>query len=88
MIKERRFSAKYDFHTGIISKFCFFFSVILLLIAGVELLLSITILLTPGSYFALAILFVGLGFISWFFHSQFAKLSEVASEIEDEHYKK
>jgi hypothetical protein len=62
--------------------------VILLLIAGIELLLGINILLTPGSYFALAILFIGLSVISWFFHSQFAKLSEIATEIENEQYKK
>ena len=88
MIQEKRFSAKYDFHTGLLSKSCFFLSFVLFLIALVEFIFGLTVLLEPGSYFALSLLFVGLGGISWFFHSQFAKLSEIATEIENEQQKK
>lgn len=88
MIKEKHFSAKYDFHTGLLSKTCFFLGFILFLISLVEFILGIKILLEPGSYFALGLLFVGFGGISWFFHSQFAKLSEIAAEIENGQHKK
>ena len=87
MIQEKHFSAKYDFHTGLLSKSCFFLGFALFLIALVEFIFGFNILLEPGSYFALGILFVGLVGISWFFHFQFAKLSEVATEIENEQHK-
>ena len=84
MIKERRFSVKYDFQSGIISKISFFISVIFFLITLIEILLNITIFFEPSVYAALILLFLAITAISWFFHSQFAKLSRIATEIEKE----
>lgn len=83
MIKERHYSPKYDFQTGSIAKLFFILSVILFAIAGVEFVLSVSIFLDASIFFALGILCLGITGISWFFHSQFSKLSDIVSEIEN-----
>jgi hypothetical protein len=83
MIKEKYFSAKHDFHTATVAKSCFFISLILFAIALIEFAFQITILLEPGIFFALGILFLGIAGISWFFYSQFSKLSDIVSDIEN-----
>ncbi len=83
MIKERHFSPKHDFQTGIIAKILFGLSLILFIIAGIELLFSVVFIFNASIFFALGILFLGISVISWFFHSQFSKLSEIVSEIEN-----
>ena len=84
MIKERRFSPKFDFHTGSVTKISFVISIVLLIVVAIELLLNITLLLDSSIFLALAILFLGVTGISWFFYSQFAKLSKIVTELEND----
>jgi hypothetical protein len=84
MIKERHFSPKYDFKTGIIAKISFAISLFFILIIIIEIALNLTILLEPSIFFALTLLFLAVAGFSLFFYSQFAKLSRIVSEIEDE----
>jgi hypothetical protein len=86
MIKERRFSPKFDFHTGVVTKISFVISIILLIIVAIELLLNMTLLLDSSIFLALAILFLGFTGISWFFYSQFSKLSEIVTELENDEF--
>ena len=86
MGKKHFFSAHSDFKTGF---FCKFF----LILGGVLLILYlIETLLHPfrfnddvsGTILGFAILFLGLGLISYFFSCQFAKLSRIAEEVEND----
>jgi len=83
MIKEKHFSAKHDFHTAKIAKSCFFISLLFFAIILIELAFQITILFEPSIFFALAILFLGAAGISWFFYTQFSKLSDIVSDLEN-----
>jgi len=86
MFKKKNISVYSDLKTGFFCK--------LLIILGAILLffyiLQITIALvdisenTLGIILAFAILSLGLGFILYFLSCQFAKLAEIAKEIENE----
>ena len=84
MIKERHFSPKYDFKTGIIAKISFAVSLFFIVIIAIEMAFNITILLDPSIFFALTLLFLAVSGFSLFFYSQFSKLSKIVSEFEDE----
>ena len=86
MGKKHFFSAHSDFKTGF---FCTFFLIIGCI---VFILYAIEALLRPfglsddliGTLLAFAILLLGLGLILYFFSCQFAKLSKIAEEIEND----
>jgi hypothetical protein len=100
MFKERRFSAHEDFRTGIFCKFSLFLGFFLLLFYVFLKIISLFIgqnntgfLQTiydlsqssvADSIIAFSIVFLGVGFILYFFHLQFVKLSKIADEIENE----
>jgi hypothetical protein len=84
MIKEKHFSAKHDFHTGIVSKSCFFLSILFFVFAIIETVFNFVIFLDSSVFLALGILFIGIAGISWFFNKQFSKLSDIVEEMEQE----
>ena len=100
MFKERRFSAHEDFRTGIFCKLSLFLGFFLLLFYVFLKIISLFIgqnntgfLQTiydlsqssvADSIIAFSIVFLGVGFILYFFHLQFVKLSKIADEIENE----
>jgi len=100
MFKERHFSIHNDFRTGILSKLFLFLGFFLLLFYAFLKIISLFIgqndtglLLTiydlsksnvADSIIAFSIVFLGVGFILYFFHLQFKKLSKIADEIENE----
>jgi hypothetical protein len=100
MFKERHFSAHEDFRTGIFCKLSLFFGFFLLLFYAFLKIISLFIgqnntgfLQTiydlsqssvADSIIAFSIVFLGVGFILYFFHLQFVKLSKIADEIENE----
>ena len=99
MFKKRYFSARSDFKTGFFFKLFFFLGILLLIFfiflkissniieqnsSGFLLqLYDFTQTSYPDSILALSIIFFAIGFILYFFHCQFAKLSEIADEIEN-----
>jgi hypothetical protein len=100
MFKERRFSAHEDFRTGIFCKLSLFLGFFLLIFYVFLKIISLFIgqndtgfLQTiydlsrssvADSIIAFSIVFLGVGFILYFFHLQFVKLSKIADEIENE----
>lgn len=98
MVKKRIFSAHYDFNTGFLSKCFIFFGGILLVLSILFSLISFFLptqtsgitsffsnVIESGFIdisFALAIIFIGIGFILWFLHRQFSKLADIADDIE------
>jgi len=100
MFKERHFSAHEDFRTGIFCKLSLFLGFFLLLSYVFLKIISLFIgqnntgfLQTiydlsqssvADSIIAFSIVFLGVGFILYFFHLQFVKLSKIADEIENE----
>lgn len=84
MIKKRSVSVYSDFKTGILCKFFLIIGIILLLIYIVQLFIdSIEISENiSGIILAFSILFIGVGIIVYFFNCQFAKLAEIANEVE------
>ncbi|MBN2603916.1 MAG: hypothetical protein JXA91_07285 [Candidatus Thermoplasmatota archaeon] len=98
MIKERHFSTHQDFKTGIFFKISILLGIILLIFYIILLLIhnltektdsgliSIIQKLANSSIaetiLAFAIIFIGLGLISYFFYIQFSKLSKITDEIE------
>ncbi len=83
MIREKHFSAKHDFHTGILTKCCFILAAFFFVIIFLNNILGRTFLLESSSALGLIVLFLGFGCISWFLHIQFSKLTEIAKEIEN-----
>ena len=84
MVRQRVHSAHSDMKTGFFCKFFIVLGVVLLLVYLVEAFLhpiGLTDAVT-GTLLAFAILCIGLGVILYFFVTQFAKLSEIAEEIE------
>ena len=99
MIKEKRFSSHQDFKTGVFFKISILLGIILLIFYLVlqsvasfiektdSGLISIIQNLANSSIaetvLAFAIIFIGLGLISYFFYVQFSKLSKISDEIEE-----
>ncbi len=100
MFKERRFSAHEDFRTGIFCKLSLFlgfflliFYVFLKIISSfigqnntgfIQTIYDLSQSSVADSIIAFSIVFLGVGFILYFFHLQFVKLSKIADEIENE----
>ncbi|MFH1013130.1 MAG: hypothetical protein V1769_01300 [Thermoplasmatota archaeon] len=100
MFRERHFSVQNDFHTGFFSRLFFIFAfilvVLILFIAIIGMSFAIEtngiIGVIVGLYhssiidvlLAFLIITVGLGGILYFFNRQFAKLNEIAKELDDE----
>jgi hypothetical protein len=86
MVKKHFFSAHNDLKTGFFCKFFLILGCILLILYVVEIVahpLNLSNDVT-GTILAFTILFVGLGLISYFFACQFAKLSDIAEEVEND----
>lgn len=86
MGKKHFFSAHSDFKTGFLCKFFLLVGCVLFIVYAVEsgahpLQLNED---TVGTILAFSILSLGLGLISYFFSCQFAKLSKIAEEIEND----
>jgi len=100
MFKERRFSAHEDFRTGIFCKLSLFLGFFLLLFyvflkiislfigqnntGFIQTIYDLSQSSVADSIIAFSIVFLGVGFILYFFHIQFVKLSKIADEIENE----
>ncbi len=100
MFKERRFSAHEDFRTGIFCKLSLFLGFFLLLFyvflkiislfigqnntGFIQTIYDLSQSSVADSIIAFSIVFLGVGFILYFFHLQFVKLSKIADEIENE----
>jgi uncharacterized membrane protein len=86
MAKKHMFSAHNDFKTGFFCKFFLVLGCIFFIIYALETIVHPLNLHpdTTGTLLAFAILFVGLGLISYFFSCQFAKLSKIAEEVEQD----
>ena len=100
MFKERRFSAHEDFKTGIFCKLSLFLGFFLLLFyvflkiislfigqnntGFIQTIYDLSQSSVADSIIAFSIVFLGVGFILYFFHLQFVKLSKIADEIENE----
>jgi hypothetical protein len=84
MVRQRIISAHSDLKTGFFCKFFVVLGIILLVIYLVETFFRPIGLggTATGAFLAFAILSIGLGVILYFFACQFAKLSEIAEEIE------
>jgi amino acid transporter len=90
MIKKKNYSVHYDFHTGILSRIFLIFTIIFFAIWGIILLAGFTGLNSelsesqiPGIIISIAIIFLFLGILLYFFHMQFIKLEKIADEIEE-----
>lgn len=83
MIKTRIFSAYNDFKTGFLSKLFILVGIILLIVYILSLLFTFFETIS-GSILGFSILFIGLGLIFYFMSLQFAKLAQIAKEIEME----
>ena len=86
MVKKHIFSAHNDLKTGFFCKFFLILGCILISLYVVEIVAHPLNLSndTAGTILAFSILFVGLGLISYFFSCQFAKLSKIAEEVEND----
>lgn len=86
MGKKHFFSAHSDFKTGFLCKVFLTIGCILFIVYAAEAALHPLQLNadTVGTILAFSILFLGLGLISYFFSCQFAKLSKIAEEIEND----
>jgi len=84
MVKQRHISAHNDLKTGFFCKFFVVLGVLLLVIYLVQLVVPAVSLgdTVSGALLAFAILCIGLGLISYFFSCQFAKLSQIADDVE------
>jgi hypothetical protein len=86
MVKKHIFSAHNDLKTGFFCKFFLILGCIFIVLYVVEIVahpLNLSNDMT-GTILAFSILFVGLGLISYFFSCQFAKLSKIAEEVEND----
>ena len=86
MVKKHIFSAHNDLKTGFFCKFFLILGCIFIFLYVVEIVAHLLNLSddTTGTILAFSILFVGLGLISYFFSCQFAKLSKIAEEVEND----
>jgi hypothetical protein len=86
MAKKHIFSAHTDMKTGFFCKFFLILGFIFLILYIVEVIahpLNLSNDMT-GTFLAFTILFIGLGLIAYFFSCQFAKLSKIAEEVEND----
>lgn len=83
-MKKRLISAHSDLKTGFFCKFFLVLGSILLLIYIVQIISHFLNVGSDaeGALLAFAILFLGIGLISYFFSCQFAKLSQIADDVE------
>jgi len=86
MFKKRNISVYSDLKTGFFCKFFLILGVIFLIFYILQKTISLVEIgeNTLGIILAFAILALGLGFILYFLSCQFAKLAEIAKEIENE----
>jgi len=86
MVKKHLFSPHNDMNTGFFYKFFLTLGCILLIIYLVETLLHPVGLSdgVKGTILAFAILSLGFGVLLYFFSRQFAKLSQIAEEVEND----
>jgi hypothetical protein len=86
MVKKHLLSAHNDLKTGFFCKFFLILGCILFIIYLVVTLLHPVGLSdgVTGAVLAFAILSLGLGLILYFFSCQFAKLSKIAEEVEND----
>jgi len=100
MFEEKRFSTHNDFRTGFFGKLTLLIGLILLIsyvfikvislfinqnkTGFLQFLYNISQSNTSDTIIAFSIVFLGFGFILYFFHLQFAKLSKISEEIENE----
>lgn len=86
MAKKHLFSVHSDLKTGFFCKFFLVLGVILVVLYLVLIFLHPIALSddTVGTILAFAILFLGVGCILYFFTCQFAKLSQIAEEVESD----
>jgi uncharacterized membrane protein len=86
MVKKHFFSTHNDLKTGVFCKFSLIIGCIIFIMYLMESLLHLFGFNddTIGALLAFAILFLGLGLISYFFSCQFKKLSKIAEEVEND----
>ena len=100
MFKEKHFSSHDDFRTGFLCKLSLFLGIFLLIFYVFLKVISLFMGQNNTGLFqtfndlsqsniadsiiAFSIVFLGVGIILYFFHLQFAKLSKIADEIENE----
>jgi len=86
MVKKHIFSAHTDLRTGFLCKFFLILGFLFILLYLVEFFVHPLQLSddATGTILAFAILFIGLGLISYFFSCQFAKLSKIAKDVEND----
>ena len=86
MTKKHIFSAHTDFKTGILYKVFLLITCVLFVMYFLEMLLH-PLGITPealGTLLAFSILTLGFGVMLYFFSRQFAKLSEIANDVEQD----
>ena len=94
MLKKRNISVYSDFKTGFFCKFFLLLGVILLIFYVIQWIIPLITINENvlGIILAFSILLLGIGIIAFFFNRQFAKLAEIADEVEhgdeSEHLKK
>jgi len=86
MGKKHFFSAHTDFKSGFFCKFFLIIGCVLFILYALETVAHLLQLSDDvvGIMLAFAILFLGLGLISYFFSCQFAKLSRIADDVEND----
>ena len=86
MLKKRNISVYSDFKTGFFCKFFLFLGLILLIFYIIQWVIPLIAINENilGIILAFSILFLGIGIIVYFFNCQFAKLAEIANEVERE----
>lgn len=86
MVKKHIFSAHTDMKTGFFYKFFLILGCIFLILYIVEVVAHPLRLSNDatGTILAFTILLIGLGLIAYFFSCQFAKLSKIAEEVEND----
>lgn len=84
MLKKRNISVYSDYKTGFFCKFFLFLGLILLIFYIIQRIIPIIAINENilGIILAFSILFLGIGIIVFFFNCQFAKLADIANEIE------
>ena len=86
MVKKHIFSAHSDMKTGFLFKLFLILGCIFVILYIVEVVAHPLNLSddSTGTILAFTILFIGLGLILYFFSCQFAKLSKIADEVEND----
>lgn len=84
MLKKRNISVYSDFKTGFLCKLVILLGSFLLIFYIFQLTIPLDVFdeNIMGIILAFSILFLGVGIILYFFSCQFAKLAEIADEVE------